>query len=104
MSFVYPSFFQGFGLPVVEAMQCGVPVIAGNQTSLPEVVGDAGLLFDPFDTKALIDALTRVIDDTELRKMLREKGLRQAKHFSWRTTAQLTLRVYKEAAGMSDKL
>ena len=104
ISFVYPSFFEGFGLPVVEAMQCGVPVIAGNQTSLPEVVGDAGLLFDPFDTKALIDALIRVIDDSELRKMLREKGLRRAKDFSWRTTAQRTLRAYEEVAGMSDKL
>jgi len=91
-------------LPVVEAMQCGVPVIAGNQTSLPEVVGDAGLLFDPFDTKALSDALTRVIDDSALRKMLSEKGLRRAKNFSWRTTAQRTLRVYEEVAGMSDKL
>jgi len=104
ISFVYPSFFEGFGLPVVEAMQCGVPVIAGNQTSLPEVVGDAGLLFDPFDTKALIDALTRVIDDSELRKLLSEKGLRRAKNFSWRTTAQQTLRAYEEVAGMSDKL
>ena len=104
ISFVYPSFFEGFGLPVVEAMQCGVPVIAGNQTSLPEVVGEAGLLFDPFDTKALSDALTRVIDDSELRKLLSEKGLRRAKNFSWRTTAQQTLRAYEEAAGMSDKL
>src|SRR5437660_5600588 len=98
ISFVYPSFFEGFGLPVVEAMQCGVPVLAGNQTSLPEVVGDAGLLFDPFDTKALIDALTRVIDDTELRRTLSEKGLRRAKHFSWRTTAQLTLGAYQRVA------
>jgi glycosyltransferase involved in cell wall biosynthesis len=104
ISFVYPSFFEGFGLPVVEAMQCGVPVIAGNQTSLPEVVDDAGLLFDPFDTKALRDALTRVIDDSELRKTLSEKGLRRAKNFSWRTTAQRTLRAYEEAANMSDKL
>ena len=98
ISFVYPSFFEGFGLPVVEAMQCGVPVIAGNQTSLPEVVGDAGLLFDPFDTKALSDALTRVIDDSALRKMLSEKGLRRAKNFSWRTTAQLTLGAYQRVA------
>jgi len=98
ISFVYPSFFEGFGLPVVEAMQCGVPVIAGNQTSLPEVVGDAGLLFDPFDTKALSDALGRVIDDSELRKTLRAKGLERAKNFNWKTTAQLTLRAYQRAA------
>src|SRR2546428_9696279 len=104
ISFVYPSYFEGFGLPVVEAMQCGVPVIAGNQTSLPEVVGEAGLLFDPFDTQALVKALTQVIDDAEYRAVLRSKGLERAKNFNWKTTAQRTLRVYEEVAGMSDKL
>src|SRR5438132_2160831 len=98
ISFVYPSFFEGFGLPVVEAMQCGVPVIAGNQTSLPEVVGEAGLLFDPFDTRALIEAMARVIGDSELRKTLRGKGLERAKVFNWKTTAQLTLRAYQRVA------
>src|SRR5207253_8046914 len=98
ISFVYPSFFEGFGLPVVEAMQCGAPVIAGNQTSLPEVVGEAGLLFDPFDTRALIEAMARVIGDSELRKTLRGKGLERAKDFNWKTTAQRTLQVYEEAA------
>ena len=96
--FVYPSYFEGFGLPVVEAMQCGVPVIAGNQTSLPEVVGEAGLLFDPFDTQALVKALTQVIDDAEYRAVLRSKGLERAKNFNWKTTAQLTLGVYERAA------
>lgn len=96
--FVYPSYFEGFGLPVVEAMQCGVPVIAGNRTSLPEVVGDAGLLFDPFDTQALISALTRVLEDSEYRAVLRARGLEQAKQFSWRRTAQLTLIAYLKAA------
>lgn len=96
--FVYPSYFEGFGLPVVEAMQCGVPVIAGNRTSLPEVVGEAGLLFDPFDTQALINALTQVIEDAEFRGVLRAKGLERAKQFSWRTTAKLTLDAYQRAA------
>ena len=96
--FVYPSYFEGFGLPVVEAMQCGVPVIAGNRTSLPEVVGEAGLLFDPFDTQALVKALTQVIDDAEYRAVLRSKGLERAKNFNWKTTAQLTLGVYERAA------
>ncbi len=96
--FVYPSYFEGFGLPVVEAMQCGVPVIAGNRTSLPEVVGEAGLLFDPFDTQALVRALTRVIDDSEYRAVLRSKGLERAKQFNWKTTARLTLGVYERAA------
>ena len=93
--FVYPSYFEGFGLPVVEAMQCGVPVIAGNRTSLPEVVGEAGLLFDPFDTQALIKALKHVLDDSEFRASLRIKGLEKAKQFNWQTTAQLTLGVYE---------
>ena len=96
--FVYPSYFEGFGLPVVEAMQCGVPVIAGNRTSLPEVIGAAGLLFDPFDTQALVKALTQVIDDSEYRAVLRSKGLERAKNFNWKTTAQLTLGVYERAS------
>jgi glycosyltransferase involved in cell wall biosynthesis len=96
--FVYPSYFEGFGLPVVEAMQCGVPVIVGNRTSLPEVVGEAGLLFDPFDTQALVEALTQVIDDSEYRGVLRSKGLERARNFNWKTTAQLTLGVYERAA------
>jgi glycosyltransferase involved in cell wall biosynthesis len=93
--FVYPSYFEGFGLPVVEAMQCGVPVIAGNRTSLPEIVGDAGLLFDPFDTSALVKALTQVINDSGCRAALRIKGLERAKDFNWRKTAQLTLNAYQ---------
>jgi len=96
--FVYPSYFEGFGLPVVEAMQCGVPVIAGNRTSLPEIVGEAGLLFDPFDTKALVKALTRVTDDSAYRAVLRTKGLERAKDFNWKTTALLTLNAYQRAA------
>jgi glycosyltransferase involved in cell wall biosynthesis len=95
--FVYPSYFEGFGLPVVEAMQCGVPVIAGNRTSLPEVVGEAGLLFDPFDTQALVTALTQVIDDSEFRAALSAKGLQRAQAFDWNTTAQMTLGAYERA-------
>jgi glycosyltransferase involved in cell wall biosynthesis len=98
--FAYPSFFEGFGLPVLEAMQCGAPVIAGNRTSLPEVVGSAGLLIDPFDTKALSDALRRVIDDSQLRSTLRAKGLERAKVFNWKTTARLTLLAYERAGVM----
>ena len=96
--FVYPSYFEGFGLPVVEAMQCGVPVVTGNRTSLPEVVGDAGLLFDPFDTQALVNALTQVISDPAYRAKLRAKGLERARTFNWKTTAQLTLGAYQVAA------
>lgn len=98
LCFIYPSYFEGFGLPPLEAMQCGAPVIVGNQTSLPEVVGDAGLLIDPFNQQAIADALARVIDDANLRALMRRNGLAQAKKFSWRKTAQLTLDVYERLA------
>jgi glycosyltransferase involved in cell wall biosynthesis len=97
--FVYPSYFEGFGLPVLEAMQCGTPVIAGNRTSLPEVVGDAGLLVDPFDENELALAIARVIKDSDLAAELRVKGLERAKQFSWHETARLTLKAYEQAAG-----
>jgi glycosyltransferase involved in cell wall biosynthesis len=96
--FVYPSYFEGFGLPVLEAMQCGVPVIAGNQTSLPEVAGDAALLFDPFDTRALGEAIARVIDHPDYRTELSARGLKRAAEFSWIATARLTLKAYEGAA------
>ncbi len=95
--FVYPSYFEGFGLPPLEAMRCGAPVIAGNRTSLPEVVGDAGLLVDPFNIDALAHAIAQVIDSDTLRAELRRKGLEQARKFSWQRTAQLTLKVYEQA-------
>jgi glycosyltransferase involved in cell wall biosynthesis len=95
--FVYPSYFEGFGLPVVEAMQCGVPVIAGNRTSLPEVLGNAGVLFDPFDTQALVKSLTQVLADSEYRAELRSKGLERARNFNWQKTALMTLGVYERA-------
>jgi glycosyltransferase involved in cell wall biosynthesis len=95
--FVYPSFFEGFGLPVLEAMQCGAPVIAGNRTSIPEVVGKAGLLFDPFDTNSLVQALTRVLDDSEYRAVLRMQGLERARQFDWKRTARMTLQTYQKA-------
>ncbi|MBA2732443.1 MAG: glycosyltransferase family 4 protein [Acidobacteria bacterium] len=99
LCFVYPSYFEGFGLPPLEAMQCGTPVITGNRTSLPEVVHDAGLLVDPFDKDALVSALASLIDGSDLRVRLRVKGLERARHFSWRETARLTLQAYKRATG-----
>jgi glycosyltransferase involved in cell wall biosynthesis len=104
LCFVYPSYFEGFGLPPLEAMQCGAPVIAGNRTSLPEVVGEAGLLVDPFDREALTAALARLIDDGALREELRERGLERARAFNWRETARLTLEVYEQTAQLGRAL
>ena len=98
LCFAYPSYFEGFGLPVLEAMQCGTPVVAGNRTSLPEVVGDAGVLVDPFDEKEIAEALTRMIDKPEARTEFRARGLEWAETFSWKRTAQLTLEAYERAA------
>jgi glycosyltransferase involved in cell wall biosynthesis len=97
LCFVYPSYFEGFGLPPLEAMQCGTPVIAGERTSLPEVLGEAGILVDPFDEYALADAIARVIDDAGLRATMRHEGLERAQLFDWRETARLTLAVYERA-------
>jgi glycosyltransferase involved in cell wall biosynthesis len=98
--FVYPSYFEGFGLPPLEAMQCGTPVIVGNQTSLPEVIGDAGILVDPFDVEALAAAIGKVISDSDLRERLGVQGLARAKLFEWQETARRTLAVYHKAAGI----
>jgi glycosyltransferase involved in cell wall biosynthesis len=99
LCFVYPSYFEGFGLPPLEAMKCGAPVIVGNQTSLPEVVGDAGILVDPFDVDDIAAKIESVVSDSNLRADLRVKGLNQAKLFDWRETARQTLAIYQRAAG-----
>ena len=98
LCFVYPSYFEGFGLPPLEAMKCGAPVITGNRTSLPEVVGDAALTVDPFDVEAIAAAIKRLMNDAQLRQELRSKGQQRANAFDWRETARKTLEVYKEVA------
>lgn len=103
LCFVYPSYFEGFGLPPLEAMSCGTPVITGDRTSLPEVVGDAGLLVNPFDTQALAQALARLIDDESLRAALGDRGLRRAAQFNWRDNARQTLAVYEQVTGGRDE-
>jgi glycosyltransferase involved in cell wall biosynthesis len=97
--FVYPSLYEGFGLPPLEAMQCGTPVIAGDTSSLPEVVGDAGILVDPRDSSKIAAALVDLLRDKNARARLRAFGLERAKRFSWEETARQTVAVYREVAG-----
>jgi alpha-1,3-rhamnosyl/mannosyltransferase len=92
--FVYPSLYEGFGLPVLEAMACGVPVLASNVSSLPEVVGDAGLMEDPKDVDAIAQGMIRLWEDETLRRELSARGLRQAATFSWERTARQTFAAY----------
>ena len=96
-AFVYPSLFEGFGLPPLEAMASGTPVVTSDVSSLPEITGDAALLIDPNDERALANALIEIMNNDRLRAELREKGIAQAKKFTWREAAEITLRLYKEA-------
>jgi glycosyltransferase involved in cell wall biosynthesis len=94
--FVYPSLYEGFGLPPLEAMACGTPVISSNAASLPEVVGDAGLLVEPTDVDALADALRTLVGEPCLRAELRRRGLARAAGFAWGRAAEQTLALYRE--------
>jgi glycosyltransferase involved in cell wall biosynthesis len=95
----YPSFFEGFGLPVLEAFAHSTPVCASNAASIPEVVGDAGLLFDPSDDRAIADAIHRILNDTALNEALVKKGLDRAKLFTWERNAGELLKIFSEVAG-----
>ena len=95
---VLPSFNEGFGLPVVEAMACGVPVAASRRGSLPEVVGSAGVLFDPGDHEEMASVLVRLLDDGALRQHLRAEGLHRAERFSWKAAATKAVHLFEEMA------
>lgn len=97
--FVYPSLYEGFGLPPLEAMASGTPVVTSNVASIPEVVGDAAVLVDPTDEQALAEAMVRVLTDPALQAELRHQGQARAKGFTWERTARETLAVYQEVAG-----
>jgi glycosyltransferase involved in cell wall biosynthesis len=92
--FVYPSLFEGFGLPPLEAMACGTPVVTANTSSFPEVVGDAALTVDPLDAEALAGAMAAALRDAGLRARLSARGLRQAARFSWEATARIIAASY----------
>jgi glycosyltransferase involved in cell wall biosynthesis len=95
--FVYPSLFEGFGLPLLEAMACGTPVVTSDRTALPELVGDAGLLIDPESVDALAAAIARVLGDGALARELGARGLERSRRYSWGETARRTFAVYQDA-------
>ena len=96
-AFLFVSFYEGFGLPPLEAMACGTPVLTSNICSMPEVVGDAGLLVDPYDVDAIADGIRRITEGTDLRTELKQKGLARARKFSWDQTACKTRQVLEAA-------
>lgn len=100
--FVFPSLYEGFGLPPLEAMACGAPVVTSNVSSLPEVVGAAALTVNPYDVAALAEAIERALIDSRLRAELRRKGIERAAQFTWERTARETLAVYRRVLGGSD--
>jgi len=100
--FVYPSLYEGFGLPPLEAMACGTPVVTANTSSLPEVVGEAGLTVDPLDAEGLAETIRRALDDGALRREMKERGLQRAKGFSCTKAAQETVQVYRRAMECRD--
>jgi glycosyltransferase involved in cell wall biosynthesis len=96
LGLVFPTLYEGFGFPVIEAMHCGTPVIASTTSSLPELVGKAGLLVDPLDVEAIATAMQRLADDVPLRTELRQRGYQQVGRFTWDIAAQQVLQVFEE--------
>jgi glycosyltransferase involved in cell wall biosynthesis len=95
--FVYPSLYEGFGLPVLEAMACGAPTIASNVSSLPEVTGDAAVLVDPMDVPQIARDMGDLLQDGDQRDRLRQEGLKRAARFTWQAAARKTLAIYEQA-------
>lgn len=97
---VIPSLYEGFGFPVLESMACGTPVVTSNVSSLPEVAGDAAIMVDPYDVEAIADAIERILDDTELRQILIQRGFEQSKKFTWENSARQLQKIYETVLAM----
>lgn len=95
-TFIFPSLYEGFGIPPLEAMACGCPVVSSSAASMPEVVGEAGILVDPKNAYKMADAVSSLTDNEDVRTMLRERGYQQAKKFSWQESAKKTLEIFTE--------
>jgi glycosyltransferase involved in cell wall biosynthesis len=100
--YCFPSLYEGFGLPALEAMACGTPVVASNISSIPEVTGKAAILVSPHNEQVWIEAIRRILTDTTLAARMRKEGLSQAKKFSWKKAAHKTMKVYEQVAGIAD--
>ncbi len=101
--FIYPSFYEGFGLPILEAMACGTPVIASKVSSMPEVGGRAALFADPADPREFVSQALRLLEDRDLRRHVVDTGLQHARQFTWAATARATLAVYRSACGCASE-
>ena len=102
--FIFPSFYEGFGIPILEAMACGRAVACSNTSSMPEVADGAGLLFDPYRTDEIARAMVDILLDAEVRGRLERRGPQRAAHFTWQRTARMTLRVYQSVVSKSSAL
>jgi glycosyltransferase involved in cell wall biosynthesis len=97
--FVFPSLYEGFGLPPLEAMACGTPVVTSNVSSLPEVAGDAAVLVDPYSAEAIGEGILKVLHSSHLRAEMRERGFARVRAYSWERSVEQVRQVYGEVAG-----
>jgi glycosyltransferase involved in cell wall biosynthesis len=99
LAFIFPSLYEGFGIPVLESFACGCPLLCSNVSSLPEIAGDCACYFDPYSEESIKNAITQLIENDDFRKKLIVKGHTRLKLFSWEQTAEQTKRIYESVIG-----